>query len=143
MIQLQVRSRHGCLDIPAPYSGGVPDIRMNRQRPRAQWRKESVPAAALHLAAITLIVLKLTGVITWPWWWVLSPIWIGGILLALGVCALLIGLRRHADRQARLWLDQLGSEWLRDFAAGKADPDASGGSPGHQDGEGQGTSPPH
>jgi len=34
------------------------------------------------LLAIVFIVLKLTGVITWSWWWVLSPIWIiGGIIL--------------------------------------------------------------
>lgn len=25
---------------------------------------------------ITFIVLKLTGVIGWSWWWVLSPTWI-------------------------------------------------------------------
>ena len=34
---------------------------------------------------IAFIVLKLTGVIDWSWWWVLSPIWVG-ILLALALC---------------------------------------------------------
>jgi fatty acid desaturase len=29
------------------------------------------------LLAILFIALKLIGVITWSWWWVLSPIWIG------------------------------------------------------------------
>jgi uncharacterized membrane protein YhdT len=24
----------------------------------------------------TFIILKITGVITWSWWWILSPIWI-------------------------------------------------------------------
>lgn len=28
------------------------------------------------LLAIVFIVLKLTGVIAWSWWWVLSPLWI-------------------------------------------------------------------
>ena len=28
------------------------------------------------LLTIVFIVLKLTKVITWSWWWVLSPIWI-------------------------------------------------------------------
>lgn len=107
-----------------------------------RWRKESVPAAAFQIAVITLIVLKLTGVITWSWWWVLSPLWIIGILLALGVCALLIGLRLHAHRQARLWIDQLGRERLMDFLAGKADPDASGGDLGHPDGGGHAPTPP-
>ncbi len=29
------------------------------------------------LLTIVFIVLKLTGVISWSWWWVLSPAWIG------------------------------------------------------------------
>ena len=28
------------------------------------------------LLTIAFIVLKLTGVIEWSWWWVLSPLWI-------------------------------------------------------------------
>jgi hypothetical protein len=28
------------------------------------------------LLAIVFIVLKLTKVISWSWWWVLSPLWI-------------------------------------------------------------------
>lgn len=30
----------------------------------------------LELLLVIFIVLKLTGVITWSWWWVLSPLWI-------------------------------------------------------------------
>ncbi len=26
---------------------------------------------------VVFVVLKLTGLIAWSWWWVLSPIWIG------------------------------------------------------------------
>jgi len=29
------------------------------------------------------IVLKLIGVISWSWWWVLSPLWIPLIVLAI------------------------------------------------------------
>lgn len=29
------------------------------------------------LLLLTFIVLKLTKVIDWSWWWVLSPLWIG------------------------------------------------------------------
>lgn len=36
---------------------------------------------------IAFIVLKLTNVITWSWWWVLSPIW---ILLSLAIILLII-----------------------------------------------------
>lgn len=28
------------------------------------------------LLAIAFIVLKITGYITWSWWWVLAPLWI-------------------------------------------------------------------
>lgn len=36
------------------------------------------------LLTIVFIVLKLTHVIDWSWWWVLSPLWISfGLFLAL------------------------------------------------------------
>ena len=41
------------------------------------------------LLTIAFIVLKLTGVIAWSWWWVLSPLWIGA---AVGIVFLLIFL---------------------------------------------------
>lgn len=41
------------------------------------------------LLTIVFTVLKLTRVITWSWWWVLSPMWIS-ILLLIGV--LIIGM---------------------------------------------------
>jgi hypothetical protein len=37
------------------------------------------------LLTIVFIVLKLTGVIAWSWWWVLSPLWI-----PLGIVALIL-----------------------------------------------------
>ncbi len=36
------------------------------------------------LLTVLFIGLKLTGHITWSWWWVLSPIWIS-ILLVIGI----------------------------------------------------------
>lgn len=35
------------------------------------------------LLTIVFIALKLTGTITWSWWWVLSPIWISFMLVLL------------------------------------------------------------
>ena len=35
------------------------------------------------LLTISFIVLKLTKVITWSWWWVLSPLWIPVALIFL------------------------------------------------------------
>ena len=40
--------------------------------------------------SLTLIVLRLVGVIAWSWWWVLAPLWISGILVAAVSCALLV-----------------------------------------------------
>jgi hypothetical protein len=124
----------------APYPGSVFRIRVKRPQTTAQRCWNVAQDVLSPIVVFTPIVLKLTGVISWSWWWVLSPIWISGILLLfvlLGVCALLIGSRWYAHRQARLWMNQLGSEWLREFVTGKADPDASGGDRGLGDGEGQ------
>jgi ABC-type antimicrobial peptide transport system permease subunit len=48
------------------------------------------------LLTIVFIVLKLTHVIDWSWWWVLSPLWIGfALFLVIAVIAIaLIGSRR-------------------------------------------------
>jgi hypothetical protein len=46
-----------------------------------------------------LIVLKLTGVIAWSWWWVLSPLWISGILIAPVLLVLLALLGWHMFRR--------------------------------------------
>ena len=47
------------------------------------------------LLTILFIGLKLTGVITWSWWWVLSPLWITAIIvlviLACVLCLLRLG----------------------------------------------------
>ena len=41
---------------------------------------------------IIFVVLKLTGLISWSWWWVLSPLWIPALIVlsALGVMALVL-----------------------------------------------------
>ena len=39
---------------------------------------------------IVFIVLKLIGVITWSWWWVLAPFWIPIVLVIL--CAIIIAI---------------------------------------------------
>lgn len=40
------------------------------------------------LLTIVFITLKLTHVIAWSWWWVLSPLWIG-VLLSIAVMFLI------------------------------------------------------
>ena len=39
---------------------------------------------------IVFIALKLCGVITWSWWWVLSPLWISEILWTIFVVVVLL-----------------------------------------------------
>lgn len=40
------------------------------------------------LLVIAFIVLKLTSVITWSWWWVLSPIWIPFVVIVVAAAIL-------------------------------------------------------
>lgn len=45
----------------------------------------------IGLLTVVFITLKLCGVITWPWLWVLSPIWITtAVVLAVTVAAFLL-----------------------------------------------------
>lgn len=37
----------------------------------------------LGLLGVAFVVLKLTGFITWSWWWVTAPFWGGLALLAV------------------------------------------------------------
>lgn len=53
------------------------------------------------LLTIVFITLKLMGYITWSWWWVLSPLWIGFAvvvsilaLVAIAIFGLLPFLKR-------------------------------------------------
>jgi len=42
---------------------------------------------------IVFLILKLTNVIDWSWWWVTCPLWIGlAIVLAMMAIAGIIGL---------------------------------------------------
>lgn len=50
--------------------------------------KSGAGVGFVGLLTILFIALKLTGVIAWSWWWVLSPIWIS--VLAVGVILLVV-----------------------------------------------------
>jgi len=46
----------------------------------------------LWILFIIFLVLKLTKLITWSWWWVFSPLWISALLfIAAIIIAALIG----------------------------------------------------
>lgn len=42
------------------------------------------------LLTVLFVALKLTGVIAWSWWWVLSPIWISAALVAVILAAVFL-----------------------------------------------------
>lgn len=54
----------------------------------------------LGLLGVLFIGLKLTGHITWSWWWVLAPFW-GGIVLAVGFLVILAAIAAWAARKQR------------------------------------------
>ena len=43
----------------------------------------NVSGVFTSLLTVLFIALKLTGYITWSWWWVLSPLWIPVALLGI------------------------------------------------------------
>jgi hypothetical protein len=45
---------------------------------------------------VVFVVLKLTGNIDWSWWWVLSPLWIGFVLIF--VLVVLLGIVKAVRR---------------------------------------------
>lgn len=42
------------------------------------------------LLTVLFIGLKLTGYISWSWWWVLSPLWISALLTLLIIGGILL-----------------------------------------------------
>ena len=43
------------------------------------------------LLTLAFIILKLCNVITWSWWWVLSPIWISiGLVVVIFIVAMVV-----------------------------------------------------
>ena len=46
----------------------------------------------ISILTLILIVLKLTGLVSWSWlWlWVLSPIWISGVFIVIAFATILI-----------------------------------------------------
>lgn len=51
------------------------------------------------LLTVVFIALKLTGVITWSWWWVLSPIWIpwGIAIILVFIIAIIAAFRQKEN----------------------------------------------
>ena len=43
---------------------------------------------------IIFIVLKVTGLIDWSWWWVFAPLWIDLILFAICIIVALVCIKK-------------------------------------------------
>jgi hypothetical protein len=52
----------------------------------------------LALLSLALIALKLAGVVSWPWWQVLAPLWGSGAVMAAVLLVLLALIVRSAGR---------------------------------------------
>lgn len=48
------------------------------------------PGGAVLITVVLLIGLKVMGVLTWSWWWILAPVWLG--LAGVVAVVLLVGL---------------------------------------------------
>ena len=58
----------------------------------------------LGLLTIVFITLKLTGYIAWSWWWVLSPLWLGFVVVVgiMAIVFLLAFLCTWVNKKLRL-----------------------------------------
>ena len=56
--------------------------------------------ATVFVLVVVFAVLKLTGVISWSWLWVLSPLWLGFMIgiAALGLLALFVMIGQASKR---------------------------------------------
>lgn len=59
-------------------------------KPIVTYRGISFWGVLIIIATAIFTVLKLIGKITWSWWWVLSPLWIGASIWLFMVIALAI-----------------------------------------------------
>lgn len=55
------------------------------------------------LLFLTFLILKLTHVIDWSWWWITAPLW-GGVVVALLIfgVAFLVLWARESSRKSRV-----------------------------------------
>lgn len=56
----------------------------------------------MGLLGVAFVVLKLLGVINWPWVWVLCPFWIGlAVIILVGVVLIIVAAIKDARRKRR------------------------------------------
>lgn len=65
-------------------------------------KKNPSPATGLSLPVVVFVVfliLKLTNLVTWSWWWITSPLWIVAalveVLAVISFCVLAFRVKKH------------------------------------------------
>lgn len=76
------------------------DMRRNQDSLKGENTTSRGGIGFVGLLTITFIVLKLTGVISWSWVWVLSPIWISVLLVTvlLLVLAVVVAVQKRLNK---------------------------------------------
>ena len=64
------------------------DMMIDYEEYRKPKRKISLSIAPF--LTLFLILLKVTGIIGWSWWWVFCPLWIPLLLILAGIVGLII-----------------------------------------------------
>ena len=57
----------------------------------------SVGLGFVGVLTIVFVVLKITKVLCWSWWWVLAPVWVSAIIIII-ITILAVGLLLHSLR---------------------------------------------
>ena len=52
--------------------------------------KSGINLTGLEALLVAFIILKLTGVIGWSWWWVMAPLWAPVVAVAIFLLVLFI-----------------------------------------------------
>jgi energy-coupling factor transporter transmembrane protein EcfT len=65
----------------------------------AESSNSSGGVTTMGLLGIVFIVLKLTGYISWSWWWVTAPFWVGFVIL-IPIVILYYWLKRKHESSA-------------------------------------------
>jgi len=65
-------------------------------------KKNPSPATGLSLPAVVFVVfliLKLTNLVKWSWWWITSPLWIVValvvVLVVISFCVIAFRAKKH------------------------------------------------
>ena len=62
------------------------------------------------LLGLAFILLKLTGIITWSWWLVTSPLWIGAIIFVLFFALAIMLFLADQKEMEKIYSEQINKQ---------------------------------